>query len=58
MLGAGVGVWSERRYPEAAVAAARRSLMVILYALVPVVIFFNLASASISLDIGWGSGSR
>lgn len=56
MLGAGVGVWSERRYPEAAVAAARRSLMVILYALVPVVIFFNLASASISLDSGLGIG--
>jgi predicted permease len=54
VLGAGVGVWSERRYPEAAVAAARKSLLVILYALVPVVIFFNLASASISLDNGLG----
>lgn len=56
MLGAGVGVWSERRYPEVAVAAARKSLLVILYALVPVVIFFNLASASISLDNGLGIG--
>jgi predicted permease len=54
VLGAGTGVWSERRYPEAAVAAARKSLLVILYALVPVVIFFNLASASISLDNGLG----
>ncbi len=54
VLGAGVGVWSERRYPEAAVAAARRSLLVILYVLVPVVIFFNLAAASISLDNGLG----
>jgi malate permease and related proteins len=54
VLGAGSGVWSERRYPEAAVAAARRSLLVILYALVPIVIFFNLASASISLDNGLG----
>ncbi len=54
VLGAGVGVWSERRYPEAAVAAARKSLLVILYVLVPVVIFFNLASASISLDNGLG----
>jgi predicted permease len=54
VLGAGTGVWSERRYPEAAVAAARRSLLVILYALVPIVIFFNLASASISLDNGLG----
>jgi predicted permease len=56
VLGAGVGVWSERRYPEAAIAAARRSLLVILYVLVPVVIFFNLASASISLDNGLGIG--
>jgi predicted permease len=56
VLGAGVGVWSERRYPEAAVAAARKSLLVILYVLVPVVIFFNLASASISLDNGLGIG--
>jgi predicted permease len=56
VLGAGTGVWSERRYPEAAVAAARKSLLVILYALVPVVIFFNLASASISLDNGLGIG--
>jgi predicted permease len=54
LLGAGTGVWSERRYPEAAVAAARKSLLVILYVLVPVVIFFNLASASISLDNGLG----
>jgi predicted permease len=54
VLGAGVGVWSERRYPEAAVAAARRSLLVILYLLVPVVIFFNLAAASISVDNGLG----
>ncbi len=54
VIGAGTGVWSERRYPEAAVAAARKSLLVILYVLVPVVIFFNLAAASISLDNGLG----
>jgi predicted permease len=54
VLGAGTGVWSERHYPEAAVAAARKSLLIILYALVPVVIFFNLASASVSLDNGLG----
>lgn len=50
VAGAGVGVWSERRYPQAAVALARRFLLVILYVLVPFVIFFNLARASISLD--------
>lgn len=50
IAGAGIGVWSERRYPQAAVALARRFLLVILYVLVPFVIFFNLARASISLD--------
>jgi predicted permease len=54
VAGAGVGVWSERRYPLAAVGLARRFLLVILYVLVPVVIFFNLAKASISLDNGIG----
>src|SRR6478672_4868763 len=56
VAGAGVGVWSERRYPLAAVGLARRFLLVILYVLVPIVIFFNLASASISLDNGIGIG--
>jgi predicted permease len=56
VAGTGVGVWSERRYPRAAVALARRFLLVILYVLVPFVIFFNLAKASISLDNGIGIG--
>jgi predicted permease len=54
VAGAGIGVWSERRYPRSAVALARRFLLVILYVLVPIVIFFNLAKASISLDNGIG----
>ena len=54
--GAAVGVWSERRYPAAAVGLARRFLLVILYVLVPIVIFFNLASASIGLDNAVGIG--
>lgn len=56
VAGAGVGVWSERRRPREAVALARRLLMVILYVLVPPVIFFNLASASISIDNALGLG--
>lgn len=58
LMGAGatVGVWSERRYPRDAVGLARRLLLVILYVLVPVVIFFNLAAASISVDNGVGIG--
>lgn len=54
--GAGLGIWAERRRPREAVALARRLLLVILYALVPPVIFFNLASASISVDNGIGIG--
>ncbi len=54
IAGAGAGVWGERRHPSSAIALARRMLTVILYVLVPIVIFFNLASASISLDNGIG----
>ena len=54
LAGAGVGIWSERRYPQAAGALARRMLLVILYVLVPFIIFFNLARASITLDNGVG----
>jgi predicted permease len=54
--GAGIGVWSERRRPREAVALARRLLMVMLYVLVPPVIFFNLAAASISIDNAVGIG--
>jgi len=56
LAGAGVGVWSEKRRPREAVALARRLLMVMLYVLVPPVIFFNLAAASISVDNGIGIG--
>lgn len=56
VAGTGVGVWSEQRRPRKAVALARRLLLVILYVLVPPVIFFNLASASISVDNEIGIG--
>jgi predicted permease len=56
VAGAGIGVWSEQRYPQAAVGLARQALLLILYLLVPLVIFFNLASASISVESGVGIG--
>jgi predicted permease len=56
VAGAGVGVWSEKRRPREAVALARKLLLVMLYVLVPPVIFFNLAAASISVDNGIGIG--
>jgi predicted permease len=56
VAGTGVGVGAEHRYPTAAVALARRFLRVILYVLVPIVIFCNLAKASISLENAVGLG--
>jgi malate permease and related proteins len=47
VLSVGVGVWSERRWPEGAAHASRRALLVLLYVLLPPVIFFNLAKAEI-----------
>jgi malate permease and related proteins len=42
-----VGVWSERRWPRGAANASRKALLLLLYALLPPVIFFNLARAEI-----------
>jgi predicted permease len=49
-----VGVWSERRWPQGAGLAARRSLVLMLYVLVPPVIFFNLAGREIDVEHGVG----
>jgi predicted permease len=51
-----VGVWSERRWPLGAANAARKALLVLLYALLPPVIFFNLAKAEIDLSHAVGIG--
>ncbi len=56
VAGTAVGVGAEHRYPTAAVGLARRFLRVILYVAVPLVIFFNLAVAKISLDNAVGIG--
>ncbi|HET9161881.1 MAG TPA: AEC family transporter [Solirubrobacterales bacterium] len=49
-----VGVWAERRKPRAAALAARRSLTLMLYVLLPPVIFFNIASTNLDLSHGVG----
>jgi len=49
-----VGVWAERRRPQAAARAARRSLTLMLYALLPPVIFFNIAASRIDVSHGVG----
>jgi predicted permease len=56
VAGAAFGVESERRRPKEAVALARKLLLVMLYVLVPPVIFFNLAASSISVDNAVGIG--
>lgn len=54
VVSVGIGIGSERRWPQAAVAASRRAMVLILYVLMPPVIFFNLAAAHVDLDHGAG----
>ncbi len=54
VISVAVGVWSERRWPQGAATASRRALMLILYVLVPPVVFFNLAVVEVDLDSGIG----
>jgi len=51
-----IGVWAERRWPQGAANAARKALLILLYALLPPVIFFNLARAEIDLSHAVGIG--
>ncbi len=53
-LSVGVGIWAERRHPEAAGVAARRSLRFVLYVPIPLVVFFNLAHAELDVEHGVG----
>lgn len=48
------GVAAERRWPERAVSAARRALVISLYTLLPFVTFFNLARVHLTADLGGG----
>jgi predicted permease len=56
VAGTAVGVGAEHRYPTAAIGLGRRLMRLILYVLLPFVIFFNLAKAHISLDNAIGLG--
>lgn len=49
-----VGIYSERRWPDQAGAGSRTSLTILLYGVMPPIIFFNLAHAH--LDSGAGIG--
>ena len=56
VVSAAIGVRAEQRRPRAAAHAARRALVLILYGLLPPIIFFNLASSDVSVDHGIGLG--
>jgi malate permease and related proteins len=56
VISVAIGVWAERRWPLGAANAARKALLVLLYALLPPVIFFNLANAEIDLSHAVGIG--
>ncbi|HEV7482726.1 MAG TPA: AEC family transporter [Solirubrobacterales bacterium] len=56
VIAVAVGVWSERRWPLGAANAARKALLILLYVLLPPVIFFNLAKAEIDLSHAVGIG--
>lgn len=49
-----VGVWSEGRWPQGAAKASRQSLVLLLYVLLPPVVFFNIAASEIDLSHGVG----
>ena len=51
-----VGVASEHRWPRGAALASRRALVLLLYVLLPPVIFFNVAASDIDLSHGVGLG--
>jgi predicted permease len=48
------GVWSEGRWPQGAAKASRTALSLLLYVLLPPVIFFNVAASEIDVDNGVG----
>jgi malate permease and related proteins len=54
VVAVGVGVGAERRWPAGAARAARRSLTLLLYVLLPPVIFFNIAASSVDVSHGIG----
>ena len=54
LLSVGAGVLAERRWPDRAGSASRRSLLLVLYFVLPPVTFFNLAAVDFDADLGGG----
>ena len=54
LVSTAAGVWAEGRYGGRAGLAARRSLIFVLYVVLPPATFFNLARADLDVDLGVG----
>jgi malate permease and related proteins len=54
VVSTGAGIWAERRFGGRAGVASRRSLLFVLYVVLPPTTFFNLAAAEIDADVGIG----
>jgi predicted permease len=50
------GIWAERRYRDRAALAARRSLLFVLYFVLPPTTFFNLVHVHVDANVGIGIG--
>ena len=48
------GIWAEHRWPDRAGPASRRSLLVVLYVVLPPVTFFNLARVDFDANLAGG----
>jgi predicted permease len=49
-----VGIWAERRWPDRAGPGSRRSLVILLYFVIPPIVFVNLARADFTIGAGVG----
>lgn len=54
VLSTAAGIWAEKRWPERTGLLSRRLLVLILYVLLPPVVFFNLIHVEIDADLGFG----
>ncbi len=50
------GIWAERRWPQRAGHGSRRSLIILLYFVLPPIVFVNLAKADFTVGAGVGLG--
>lgn len=56
VLSTAAGIWAEHRYPDRAGPGSRRSLLWVLYVVLPPVTFFNLAKVDFDTNVAGGIG--